>query len=221
MFRIKVCGITSIDDALSAADAGVDAIGLNFCPQSPRYLSRDAAHRIVEALGRRAATVGVFVNERPASVLATATSLTLDYIQLHGDEPPEFLATLAPRSIVRAFRVGSSYEAALDYLQRCRAHGHLPAAVLVDSFESGKFGGTGKTANLESLMNLPREIDPLPLVLAGGLNPENVAAAIRQVRPAAVDVASGVETAPGQKDAARMARFVAAARHAWADLGRR
>ena len=215
MFRIKICGITTPRDALAAADAGADAIGLNFCAQSPRCIDLATARSITPSVPRHVAKVGVFVNEPVERLIAIADALALDFIQLHGDEPPRELAELAPRPVIRAFRLSGDLEPLLTYLRTCRALGHLPSAALIDAHTPGTYGGTGKTANWGKVCDFQHCVDAVPVVLAGGLTPEYVAEAIARARPAAVDVASGVEVAPGQKDAVRMRGFVEAARRAW------
>lgn len=215
MFRIKICGITTADDALAAAEAGADAIGLNFCPQSPRCVNLTTARTIAESVPTHLAKVGVFVNEPLQSVIHIADELALEFVQLHGDEPPDSLARLVPRQVIRAFRITDDHQPLLVYLRACSDLGCAPTAVLVDAVEPGKYGGTGKIADWDKIRGLQPHIGNLSLVLAGGLSPENVAEAIRRVRPAAVDVASGVESAPGRKDRVRMARFVQAALGAW------
>jgi phosphoribosylanthranilate isomerase len=218
MFRIKICGITTTHGALSAAEAGADAIGLNFCAQSPRCIDLATARRIVQGVPPHMAKVGVFVNEPVQRLIAIADELALDFIQLHGDEPPHQLGELARRPVIRAFRLSSDYQPLLTYLRTCQECGHLPTAVLIDAYEPGIYGGTGKTANWGRVRDFQQDAGGVPVVLAGGLSPENVAEAIAQARPAAVDVASGVEVAPGQKDAVRMHAFVDAARRAWQAL---
>jgi phosphoribosylanthranilate isomerase len=217
MIRIKICGITNVDDALLAADAGADAIGLNFYPRSPRFIDEEVALAVVGALPAGVMKVGVFVNADAAEVRRIAEDLDLDLVQLHGDEPPEYLAGLADLRVIRAFRVGSAGTGPIaEHLDECRRLKCLPAMILVDAARKGQYGGTGQTVGCGLLASLRGKGWP-PLVLAGGLAPENVAEAIRQVRPAAVDTASGVESAPGRKDPDLVRRFVAAARGAFGD----
>jgi phosphoribosylanthranilate isomerase len=219
MFRIKICGITNVEDALAAARAGADAVGLNFYPKSPRHIDLDTARQIVDRLPAGITKVGVFVNVAVEEVCRTFDQLGLDLIQVHGDEPPEFLARLGQRPVMRAFRLGpAGLEALAEYLAACRRLQCLPRRTLIDSFVPGDYGGTGKVPDWAVLSVYPAEPWHPPLVLAGGLTPENVAAAIRTVRPAAVDTASGVEIGPGRKDHARIAGFVAAARAAFDSL---
>jgi len=239
MFQIKICGIMSVDDALTVVRAGADAIGLNFYPPSPRYVSLDTARRIVAAVPKEIVKVGLFVNAPPTDVCQTFDDLHLDLIQLHGDEPPEYIARLGVRPVMRAFRVGgtprkgteevvgrefrkmddvipttSSVPLApvVEYLARCRQLQALPSFVMLDSLVAGEYGGTGKAADWSVAREYVAQSGLPPLVLAGGLTPDNVAEAIAAVRPAAVDVASGVESSPGRKDPAAVAAFVRAAK---------
>jgi phosphoribosylanthranilate isomerase len=218
-FQIKICGITNPADALLAAHAGADAIGLNFFARSPRRVELDQALAIADALaGQGVVKVGLFVNHSIEEVCRTFDQLGLDLIQLHGDEPPEFLAELGGRPAMRAFRVGPDGLApTLDYLERCRRLGAMPALVLLDTLTKGVYGGSGQAGDWAALAQYVRPGFP-PLVLAGGLTAENVVPAIRAVRPAAVDVASGVESSPGRKDPRRVVEFVALARAALAEL---
>lgn len=216
-FRIKICGITTVDDALLVAHAGADAVGLNFYRKSARFLAPDQAEAVVRAVPAGVVKVGLFVNAAAADIRATFDHLGLDLIQLHGDEPPEFLVELGDRPVMRAFRVGPEGLRPVEcYLARCHELGVAPRMALVDALVSGAYGGTGRVADWDALKPYP-PTNP-PLVLAGGLTPTNVAAAIRAVRPAAVDTASGVESNPGRKDAALVGQFIAAARAAFSPL---
>ncbi|HEX3871627.1 MAG TPA: phosphoribosylanthranilate isomerase [Pirellulales bacterium] len=216
MFRIKICGITTVDDARSAVQAGADAIGLNFFRGSPRRISIEMARDIIAALPPGVAKVGVFVNASATEVRATADALHLDYVQLHGDEPPDQLGSLADLAVLRAFRLGPDGLTAVSlYLRTCASLNAAPHSVLLDSLRTGQYGGTGSTFDWQRAIDYLQLPNVPPLVLAGGLTAENVADAIAAVRPAAVDTASGVESSPGRKDVARMMRFVAAARAAF------
>jgi phosphoribosylanthranilate isomerase len=209
--RVKVCGLTRVADAIVCASAGVDWIGLNFHPASPRRVDPAVATEIIAALPDSCSAVGIFVDRPPAEVETTATQLGLRIVQLHGNEPPEDLRALAPFQIVRAFRIRDNVAVAriTAYLRRSAELGRSPDAVLVDSFAPGLEGGTGQSIAPDLLDRLP----PLPrLILAGGLTPENVAERVARVRPWMVDVASGVESSPGRKLADRVAAFVRAAR---------
>jgi phosphoribosylanthranilate isomerase len=215
MFKTKICGVTNVADARLVRDIGADAIGLNFYPQSPRYVERATAQEIVNSLGDRIVKVGLFVNASAEEVIDTYDRLGLDLIQLHGDEPPEFLFELGDRPVMRAFRVGSEgLDPVVNYLSRCRETNCLPVMVLLDAFQKDAYGGTGKTADWSALANRGDRLGDIPVVLAGGLTRENVAEAIDQVHPAAVDTASGVESAPGKKDPELVRQFVAAAKAA-------
>jgi len=216
MFHVKICGITSVDDAQIAVRAGADAIGLNFYRRSARSIPAQKARQIANLTPGRAIKVGVFVNAEIQEVLDTFDEVRLDAIQLHGDERPEYLAALAPRPVIRAFRLREPGLADVDaYLAECRRIAALPWMILVDAFSSDAYGGTGKTIDWPRLADDCAQRDLPPLTLAGGLNAENVAEAVRVVRPAAVDVASGVEARPGRKDPDRVRRFITAAREAF------
>ena len=210
---VKVCGVRTPDDARVAADVGADLIGLVFAPSS-RRVTVDAAADIADGVRSRTvpapALVGVFVNETVAQVAAICERLDLAAVQLHGDEPPETIAAI-DRPVVKALRLG---DAGLDDARRA-AERYLactvPATVLlVDSHVPGRYGGTGTRSNWELTGRLAEEY---PVILAGGLYSENVAAAIESVRPLGVDVSSGVETG-GIKDHDKIRAFVGAARRA-------
>ena len=212
MFRVKICGITSVEGALAAAEAGADAVGLNFYPKSPRYLQPRVAEAVAAALPDGVVKVGLFVNAAEDEIREQFDRLELDLIQLHGDEPPEFVDRLKGLPVMRAFRVGAAGLGSVhEYIQRTEELGCPLRAVLIDSFRKGSYGGTGQVADWATAAAY--EAIP-PLVLAGGLTPQNVAEAIATVRPAAVDTASGVESAPGKKDPAAVRAFVQAARAA-------
>ena len=220
-FKIKICGVTNPADALAAIDAGADAIGLNFYCGSKRCVSVDVARQIVETIGHQADKIGVFVNEPADHIRQRCHDTGLHLIQLHGDEPPEFLRLLnQDHDIIRARQLDERGLSAIENdLQACSdLSGCCPDAILVDSALAGHFGGTGQTADWQLLANYRAVLGDVPLILAGGLTPANVAEAIRVVRPDAVDVASGVESAPGRKDSAKMRDFVAAAQAAFAAL---
>ncbi|MBV8605958.1 MAG: phosphoribosylanthranilate isomerase [Singulisphaera sp.] len=215
--RIKVCGLTRPADALACASAGADWIGLNFHPGSPRCIAPGLAAEIIATLPITASAVGIFVDRSPAEVVELADRLGLRIVQLHGQEPPDDLAALCHLRVIRAFRLGDAEDVArmVRYLRRADELGRPPDAVLIDSLVPGRAGGSGHAieADLLSLIpSLPR------LILAGGLTPENVADRIARVRPWMVDVASGVESAPGLKDPARVNAFIKAARPRPADL---
>ncbi|HEX4000509.1 MAG TPA: phosphoribosylanthranilate isomerase [Pirellulales bacterium] len=221
MFRIKICGVTTAADARGAAHAGADAIGLNFYPGSRRYLPPAAAKEVAAAIPQGVRKVGVFVNAEPDFVCREADRLRLDLIQLAGDETPEYLSKLGGRPVMQAFRPRLDHADALRTIVRfVEAAARLtcaPKLTLIDAHRPGEYGGTGEAVNWTLLSRLWNELDGAAprLVLAGGLSPENVADAIAAVRPAAVDVASGVESSPGVKDSEQVRRFVAAANAAF------
>lgn len=217
MFRVKICGITTEADARAVVAARADAAGLNFFEKSPRFLQPEQAEPVAAALPDHVVKVGLFVNSTAERIHETWDRLGLDLIQLHGDEPPRFLKELGDRPVMRAFRLGDEGLAPiLAYLQACRELECLPKLVLIDSFRKGHYGGTGATADWDMAKQYPSEDWHPPLVLAGGLTAENVAEAIRAVRPRGVDTASGVEAAPGKKDAELVRRYVEAAFEAFA-----
>jgi phosphoribosylanthranilate isomerase len=217
MFRIKICGVTNADDARAAADAGADALGINFYPASKRFVDLAVARQIGDAVPDDVAKVGVFVNHSLGEILDAVEALRPAYIQLHGDEPAEFLADLSSQiKIIRAYRCGPNGLTPLaSYLEKCGAFGRTPDAILLDSDALGAFGGTGCTADWSSIANQQPMLGDAPLILAGGLTPLNVGPAIAVVRPDAVDVASGVERQPGLKDRELMKQFIDAAREAF------
>lgn len=211
--RIKVCGLTSVAQALASAAAGTDWVGLNFHPGSPRRVDPTLAAEIVAALPRTTEAVGLFVDRPTDEVAALADRIGLRIVQLHGQEPPEDLGRLGHLRLVRAFRIGSAdaVAAMVAYLRRAEDLGRVPDEVLVDAYVPGRDGGTGQAIADHLFPLLP----PLPrLILAGGLTPENVAERVARVRPWMVDVASGVESTPGQKDPDRVVAFIRAARSA-------
>jgi phosphoribosylanthranilate isomerase len=177
MVEIKICGITRLEDALHAADCGADALGFIFYRKSPRYIDPEAAAKIIARLPGRICAVGGFVNEDAEVVKTVAASCGLDLIQLHGNEPPDYCALEMEEDLEKAFL-------------------YPVRAILVDARDSGRYGGTGKKASWELAAALGIRH---PLILAGGLNRENIAAALQTVRPHAVDINSGVEISPGKK----------------------
>jgi phosphoribosylanthranilate isomerase len=215
--RIKICGVTTPTDARLADEAGADAVGLNFYPQSPRFIDPRSAAALVRTLPPFTAAVGVFVGTPVRQACAVAFQLGLRGIQTYSDGPPE--EDTFPFAHIPAFRVrdASSLDGIRAFVAASHAAGRAPAAVLVDTFVEGLYGGTGQCPPWDLLAGF----DPgVPLILAGGLTPDNVADAIRTVRPWGVDVASGVESSPGRKDPGKVRAFVANVRSASADLHR-
>jgi phosphoribosylanthranilate isomerase len=196
--RIKICGITRVEDALAAAHSGANAIGLVFYERSPRHVSIAQARQLAEALPPFVSAVGLFVNTEAAFVHAVLASVPLDILQFHGDEPAEFCAQFA-KPYLKAIRV----KAGVDLLQ-CASDFRSAKGLLLDAHVEGIAGGTGATFDWALI---PKQL-PLPVILSGGLNVGNVAAAIKQVRPYAVDVSSGVEASKGIKDAGKIAAFI-------------
>jgi phosphoribosylanthranilate isomerase len=221
MFQIKICGITTVADAVAAAEAGADAIGLNFYQRGPRYIIPARAAEIATAVPEGVLRVGLFVNASVAEIRQTAAQVELDLIQLHGNEPPDFVAALAPLPVKKAFRVGPDLLNPVNqFLSSCAVCGVMPKLVLLDASVAGHFGGTGQTFDWGVAREYASRAERSPatappLVLAGGLVAENVGQAIRQVRPMAVDTASGVERSVGVKDLEKMRQFVTAARAAF------
>lgn len=209
--RVKICGVTTPEDVRLVADAGADAVGVNFYAKSPRFVSPQQADVLLREVPPLVEAVGVFVGLHTRQICALAYQLGLRSVQyladIHDVEDPY------PFRQIAVFRVRdrATIDEISHYLEQCRARRFLPAAVLVDAHVVGQFGGTGVTAPWDLLRNLHLEI---PLILAGGLNPENVGEAISIVRPYAVDVASGVEAAPGRKDHDKVRRFIDSVRQA-------
>lgn len=202
--KVKICGLTSVPDALAAVEAGADLIGLMFYERSPRNVSLGRAIEIASQLPPFVTRVGVFVNPAEELVTEAITRCGLNLLQFHGDEPPEFCTQFGVMSM-KAFRVRDAES--LKVLPT-----YPTDAWLLDAFTPGQLGGTGERFNWE----LAVEANKLgrPIFLAGGLTPDNVGDAVRQVQPFGVDVSSGVEAAPGKKDAAKVRAFVAAAKAA-------
>jgi phosphoribosylanthranilate isomerase len=198
--QVKICGITSVADALTAAEAGADMIGLMFYEGSPRHIFLATAAEIDRALPPLVLRVGVFVNPDPAQVMAAISACGLNLLQFHGDEPSDFCTQFGVMSI-KALRVQS--EESLKELENFNTD-----AFLLDAYSKSGLGGTGEKFNWDLAIEA-RKFGK-PIFLAGGLTPENVAAAVKQVRPFAVDVSSGVESAPGKKDAAKVRAFIQA-----------
>ncbi len=206
--RIKICGITRPADALAAAELGADAIGLVFYPRSPRAVDAAKALEILAEVPPFLSVVALFVDEPAAAIHRILSQVPVDTLQFHGAEPPAFCAGFH-RPWLKALRV----RAGIDVAGVARSYG-AARAILLDSWQEGVPGGTGRTFDWHLA---PGDLTR-PLVLAGGLNDGNVGEAVRRVRPAAVDVSGGVESAPGVKDRERIRRFIAAVRAA--DLDR-
>lgn len=199
MTHVKICGVTQVEQAIACVELGAAAVGLNFAPRSPRRIEAALARRIVEAVAGRALCVGVFVDADAAAIERVRAETGIDCVQLHGAEPPELLARFLPHAY-KALRVRGP-----ETLSEAGRYGgdHL----LLDAYVPGLEGGSGHCFDWSLAAGLSRE---RKLTLAGGLTPDNVAQAVRAVKPFCVDVASGVERAPGDKDMARVEAFMRA-----------
>lgn len=197
MTKVKICGLTSVKDAFFAADKGADFLGFIFYKKSPRYISVEEAANIIFKLPGSVKTVGVFVNQSVEDINKAVEELGLSYVQLHGDENPEFAKKMSV-PVIKSFRLKDRNNLA-DIKE------YNVFAYLFDSYLKGLYGGTGKTFELSII---EKNSFDKPLFLSGGLTPENVAKAIEKVKPYAVDVASGVENEPGKKDHLKIMRFI-------------
>ena len=210
MVLVKVCGITNLDDALAAADAGADALGFNFYERSPRYVTPEVARTIVDRVRvdyPNLLNVGVFVNESLDAIQKIAEVAGVSALQLHGNETPEYCKALKGHHLIKVFSASDKFkpQTVLDYDVQ---------AIMLDAVDKEAFGGTGKLSNW-AVARETSELVP-KLFLAGGLSAENVADAINHVNPYAVDACSRLESAPGRKDQASVRAFVAAVRAATA-----
>lgn len=203
MTRVKICGITTAEDAAAAARAGADALGFVFVPGTPRYLPAEVAAEIIGGLPPFVTPVGVFLDQPAEEILTTVSRCGLRVVQLHGGEPPE-LCRMIPVPVIKAFRIRGPEDLAPLAWYPARAF-------LLDAYVEGKPGGTGTAFPWKLAIGATSRA---PIVLAGGLTPENVAEAVRRVRPYGVDVSSGVESAPGRKDHRKMEEFIAHVRSA-------
>ena len=201
--RVKICGITHPDDAWAAVDAGADALGFMFFEPSPRYITPENAARIASKLPPFVAKVGVFVNAPENVVRATAETCGLDTLQFHGDETPEFCSSFHRVKVIKSFRVRDA--GSLREMEPFQSQ-----AWLLDAFVAGKLGGTGEKFNWDLAIEAKKR--NARIILAGGLTVANVRDAVHKVQPYAVDVSSGVESAPGKKDHAKVREFIAAAK---------
>jgi len=204
MTFVKICGITNLADALTAVEAGADALGFNFYPKSPRYIDPQTAREIVDQLPRHVLTVGVFVNEEsPVKVRQIATEAGVGALQLHGDESPDYCKALADQYVIKALAVGSEFnvQQAIKYNVN---------AILLDTRDGKLRGGTGRVFD----WSIAREVSEVVprLFLAGGLSPENVEEAIACVNPYAVDACSALEDVPGKKNHERLRAFIKSVR---------
>ena len=202
MVRIKICGITNIEDALLSVDLGANALGFVFYKGSKRYIVPDNAQSIISKLPPFVTTVGVFVNQKLEEIKKIKEKAGFDAFQLHGDESPDFCMKLEGK-IIKAIRVKDSIDPRV-------IESYPTQAILIDNYSTEAYGGTGETFRWEILKGFDTS---KKIILSGGLTPENVAQAIRIVNPYAVDVSSGVEDSPGKKNPDRLKRFIKAARN--------
>jgi len=203
MVKVKICGITTVEDALACVESGADALGFVFYPKSKRAVTPQVVRKITQNLPPFVSKVGVFVNEDPRDILEIMSYANLDYAQLHGDETPEMCEYVGASRVIKAFRLkdDSSVQEVKNYLKVVRA-------ILVDSYSEVSYGGTGRRADINLILKVKEIASGVPLIVSGGLNPENVATVIREVEPYAVDVSSGVEKSPGVKDWEKVKEFV-------------
>ncbi|HEY4417287.1 MAG TPA: phosphoribosylanthranilate isomerase [Verrucomicrobiae bacterium] len=199
---VKICGITNVADGLAAAEAGADMIGLMFYEQSPRFISLETAVEISRALPPHIVKVGVFANSTEAVIMRAISEAGVTLLQFHGDETPEFCSQFGAMTM-KAFRIRD--EASLEALPNYQTD-----AYLLDAYSKSGLGGTGEKFNWDLAVEAQKF--GKPIFLAGGLTPENVADAVKKVHPFGVDVSSGVESAPGKKDAAKVQAFIQAAK---------
>ena len=202
--RVKICGLTNLDDARAATDAGAHALGFIFFGGSPRYITPTAATRVIKQLPPFVSKVGVFVNESIDSIREIARTTGIDAVQLHGEETPHLCEALSSDgfNVIKAFRIKDQFSLA-------PLRGFSTSAFLLDSFVPGQLGGTGAKFNWD--LAIQAATFGTPIILAGGLEPENIRDAVSKVSPYAVDVSSGVEKSPGQKDHSRIRAFITAA----------
>jgi phosphoribosylanthranilate isomerase len=198
LVKVKICGITNLEDALNAVRAGADLLGFNFYPKSSRYLPLEEARKIAQSLPPFVFKVGVFVNEKREAIEKAIHTVKLDYIQLHGDESAEDCLGHAC-SVIKAFHAGEDIHLMKSF------EGKI-AAALIDSPHEGNYGGTGKVFDWKQIDKLGEM--PYPLILSGGLNAQNVADAVQKVKPYAVDACSQLESKPGKKDIEKVKKFI-------------
>ena len=209
MAKIKICGITNLDDALAAADLGVDFLGFVFSEKSPRQIKIKNAIAIIKSLPSSVSTVGLFVDQEELAVKMIFDKCRLDYFQFHGGESPDYCKRIKEKGkVIKAFRIKEeqSVEALADYDVEM---------YLLDAYNEDKFGGTGEVFNWDLAVKAKKY--SRPIIIAGGLNPENVTRVLQKVRPYAVDVSSGVEKSPGKKDVQLMKKFIQQVRSAGGD----
>jgi len=205
--RVKICGITNLEDALTAVESGADAVGFVVFKGSKRFVHPKDVRRIAVNLPPFVAKVGVFVNENPRAILEILSYAHLDFAQLHGDEPPETCDYIGKDRVIKAVRLKCEED-----ISSIEQYTGKVGAVLIDSFSPNAYGGTGKTLDWSLAEKVVRRFQGTPVILSGGLKPENVAGAVAKVQPFGVDVSSGVEKFPGKKDHEKLKLFVKSAK---------
>lgn len=203
MVKVKICGITNLEDALHACYSGADAVGFIIYPKSKRFIKAKEVRKITSQLPPFLTKVGVFVNEDPRDVLEILSYAHLDFAQLHGDETPQECEYIGANRVIKVFRLRTEED-----VEKIRPYAGKVRAILLDTYDSKVYGGTGKPFNWELAIKVKEEFPEIPLILSGGLNPENVKRAVETVRPYAVDVSSGVEAEAGVKEREKVEAFV-------------
>ena len=198
-----MCGITRLEDALFVCQKGADAVGFILYPKSKRFIKAKEVRKITSQLPPFITKVGVFVNEDPRDVLEILSYAHLDFAQLHGDETPQECEYIGANRVIKVFRLKTKEE-----IEKIKPYIGKIRAILLDTYDSKVYGGTGKPFNWEIAIKVKETFPEIPLILSGGLNPENVEKAVRTVKPYAIDVSSGVETEPGIKDRDKVEVFI-------------
>ncbi len=203
MVRVKICGLTNLKDALFACHFGADALGFILYPKSKRFIKAKEVRKITSQLPPFITKVGIFVNEDPRDVLEILSYAHLDFAQLHGDETPEECEYVGKNRVIKVFRLKSEEE-----IEKINPYIGKVRAILLDTYDSKVYGGTGKPFNWEIAVKVKKTFPEIPLILSGGLNPENVKKAVETVNPYGVDVSSGVEIEPGIKAPEKVEQFI-------------
>ena len=207
MVKVKICGLTNREDAFSALEAGADALGFIIYEKSKRFIKAIDVRHITAQLPPFVTKVGVFVNEDPRRILEILSYAHLDFAQLHGDESPEVCEYIGASKVIKAFRLRTTEE-----VEKIRPYIGKVKAILLDTFSRESYGGTGKTFDWNIAKAVKETFPDTPLILSGGLNPDNVHLAVKEIKPFAVDVSSGVEESPGKKDSKKIKAFLRAAK---------
>ncbi len=203
MVKVKVCGITNLQDAQIAVEAGADALGFIIYQKSKRFIKAKEVRLITSQLPPFVSKVGVFVNEDPRQVLEILSYAHLDFAQLHGEESPQECEYIGKNRVIKVFRLKSKEE-----VSKIEPYAGKVRAFLLDTYNAKAYGGTGKPFDWEIALEVKRRFPQVPLILSGGLTPENVSSAVSKVKPFAVDVCSGVELFPGKKDPEKLTFFL-------------